>query len=307
LPGESKGLQEYAERLAHLDSSVVAIADTSNEEAYRIMQEQSFISKEDKDKEFICLPPRIYTQKYFDSIEIISNIGDKKDGARQVTLAGETEHREMVNYYLYPVKKRMTKVYLNGRHALTQNSKDKPVMPNTTHNGIFYDCGCRAWPKEMLDMRARARVYQETRDLFQREGIEIDESMEEGGVAVMEWTGSPAGDTFYGARRHFGHAHTRFELVNGMEVRAVNLAECKESLDQCLEGFGSKLTSDTGSADEIAAAVEGGFDRQSFIEEYLQWELISITLLMLAGIALLLLGVFVYTLRGVYRREAGEG
>ena len=299
VPGESKGLQEYAERLAHMDTGVVAIADTSNEEAYRIMQEQSFISKEDRQKEFICLPPRIYTQKYFDSIEIVSNLGENKDGSRQVTLAGETEHREMVNYYLYPVLKKMTNVYLHGSHALTQGIKEKPVMPNTTRDGIFYDCGCRAWPKEMLDMRAQSHVYQETRDLFEREGIDVDETT----GALTTWTGSPAGVTFYGARRHFGHAHTRFSLVNGMDVRAVNLAECKDALDQCLDGFGSKLTADTGSSDEIAAAVEGGFERQDFVESYLMWELISITLMLIGGIGLLLFGIFAFTLVKKYRSE----
>lgn len=307
VPGESKGLQEYAERLSHLDNTVVAIADTSNEEAYRIMRDQSFISKEDKKKEFICIPPRIYTQKYFDSIEIVSNVGKESLGHKKVTLAGESEHREMVNYYLYPVNKRMTKVFLNGRNALVQGSEDKPVMPNSTHNGIFYDCACRAWPKEMLDMRSQKIIYRDTSEALKREGIDITEEMNQkiqDQLYSQEWKGSPAGDTFYGARRHFSHAHTKFSLRNGMiDVRAVNLGECKEALDQCLDGFGSKLTSDTGSADEISAAVEDGFDRQKFIEGFLQWLVISITLFFLGAIALLLLGVFAYTIVRVYRRK----
>jgi len=307
VPGESKGLQEYAERLSHMDANVVVIADTNNEDAYNVMQSKSFISKKDKQKEFICLPPRIYTQKYFDSIEIVTNPGDTKSGSRQVTLAGETENREMVNYYLYPVEKRLTKVFLNGRHALTQGAKENPVMPNSTQNGIFYDCGCRAWPKEMLDMRSQSTVYQETRDVFSREGLELKEAAtatNQGGLVA--WTGSPAGDTFYGARRHFSHAHARFSLGNGMEVRAINLAECKDTLDQCLDGFGSKLTSDTGSADEISAAVDDGFDRQNFVKEYLQWELISVTILFMTGIALLVLGMFAFTLYRTYRRVGKE-
>jgi hypothetical protein len=267
-----------------MDKDVVAITDTNT-----ALSETATV---DKNKVYVCMPPRIYTQKYYDSIEIVSGA---KDSAREISLAGETgDIRQLVNYYLYPVEKKLEQVFLAGRHALTQAMDDKPVLPNTTHGDIFYDCGCRAWPKEMLDMRARNTVMEETQGVYSREGFSIREEKDESSSSMVPWTGSPAGDTFYGAQLHFGHAHTRFELLNGMSARAVNLAECKEVLDQCLDGFGSTLTADTGTADEIATAIDGGFDRQGYTESYLLWECISITLLMVAGLAGVLFGVFLY-------------
>jgi len=284
-PGESRGIHEYAERLAHMDKDVVAITGTNI-----AMSETSTV---DKNKIYVCMPPRIYNQKYYDSIEIVSG---KKDSAREISLAGETEEiRQLVNYYLYPVEKKLEKVFLAGRHALTQAMEDKPVLPNTTHGDIFYDCGCRAWPKEMLDMRARNTVMEETQGVYSREGFSIrEERDDEYSSSMVPWTGSPAGDTFYGAQLHFGHAHTRFELLNGMSVRAVNLAECKEVLDQCLDGFGSTLTADTGNADEISTAIEGGFERQGYVSDYLLGACITITIIMVTGLAGALLGVSLY-------------
>jgi hypothetical protein len=79
-----------------------------------------------------------------------------------------------------------------------------------------------------------------------------------------------------------------------MSVRAVNLAECKEVLDQCLDGFGSTLTADTGNADEISTAIEGGFERQKYISDYLLGACITITIFMVTGLAGALLGVSLY-------------
>jgi hypothetical protein len=268
-------LKEYAHRLAHMNSDVVAVTDEDNQFVNPMI---------DKNKMFMCMPPRIYTQKYYDSIEVIT--GTTRDMA-----SSSEEMRQLVNYYLYPVEKKLEKVFLAGKHALVQGMEEKPVLPNTTHEDIFYDCGCRAWPKEMLDMRSRNTVMQETMGVYDREGF----SRSEEDSALVKWTGSPAGETFYGAQHHFGHAHTRFELLNGMSVRAVNLVECKEVLDQCLDGFGSTLTADTGTADEISAAIDDGFDRESFTQSYLVWLCVSVTLVFSFSLGITLGGIFVLT------------
>lgn len=253
--------------------------------------------RERKEKVYVCVPPRIYNQEFYDNVKIMS--GKSVDS---ITNIGDTEERMLVNYELWAIKKSDLYVFLKKTHVLSTGLVGFPILPNNTQNNVFYDCGCRAWAKETLEDSYRMEIYEEKRYLYERDGIRgrdwalEPERNEYGG---LKWTGSPAGHTIRAWSNQYRHGG--MVLRNNLYTRAINESECETILDHVLEEFGSELTSTTGNAEQISEAIDDGFDRISFIQDFLVGLVVGEVVAHVLSLAAIMLGVFVYVLYRLIR------
>jgi hypothetical protein len=216
--------------------------------------------KTDESMVYMCIPPRVYTQKFFDSITVMSSPGK--------TAQTDGVERLLVDYMLIPVPKELEKPYLSGRRAIVQGLDAKPVLPNSTHDGVFYDCGCKAWPEEMV------------------------RAIEDSGEAEARWMGSPAPNALHGRSRL-----TRTTRGSGLAERAIiNETECVDLLDQCLDVLSSMVSAETGTADEIGTAINGGDERHAFIGNFMIGLLSAISAFVVLAIGAMFAGIYTITL-----------
>jgi hypothetical protein len=174
--------------------------------------------------------------------------------------------RLLVDYMLVPVPTKLVKPYLSGSRAIVQGLDAKPVLPNSTRDGVFFDCGCKAWPSEMV------------------------RTIEEGIYgSSKKWMGSPAPNALHGRSRL-----TRSYGTRGMEERAeINSTQCVDLLDECLDVLSSMVSAETGTADEIGTAIDEGMDRQQFITDFLVGLVAAISGFTVLAMGFMFTGVYV--------------
>ncbi len=278
VPGETRALQEMFYKLLQEEVSAVAITFGVEEDNTNLDLADAISSKppkSDNGMTYICIPPRIYTQKFFDSVTVMTSptkLGQLSKNAEERAI-----NRLLVDYMLIPVPNELVKVYLNGRRAIVQGLDDKPVLPNTTHHGVFFDCGCKAWPIEMV------------------------EAIEESGDAEARWMGSPAPNALHGRSRM-----TRTQGGStALEERAViTSGECVDLLDECLDVLSSMVSAETGTADEIGTAIDKGMDRQRFIGDFLTILIAALVGFTVLGIGAMATGVYLILIVKSLRKVA---
>ncbi|MHA1683244.1 MAG: hypothetical protein ACTSUE_20060 [Promethearchaeota archaeon] len=262
VPGETRALQEMFYKLLQEEISAVTVTFgiSSTLDASSANALTGNPPNADDKMAYMCIPPRVYTQKFFDSITVMSSNG-------KVSTSDGVE-RLLVDYMLIPVPKKLEGPYLSGRRAIVQGIDAKPVLPNTTHDGVFYDCGCKAWPAEMV------RVIEESEDVQAR------------------WMGSPAPNALHGRSRI-----TRSTRGAAMSERAVvNETECVDLLDQCLDVLSSMVSAETGTADEIGTAIDKGDERHEFIGNFMIGLVVSIAVFVVLAIGSMFAGIYTITL-----------
>lgn len=275
VPGETRALQEMFYKLLQEELSAVAVtfgispSDSTNSNA--LSGNTPGVGK-DESMVYMCIPPRVYTQKFFDSITVMSSPNGKTPSAGV--------ERLLVDYMLIPVPKSLVKPYLNGRRAILQGIDAKPVLPNSTHDGVFFDCGCKAWPEEMV------------------RAIE-----EDSGIADVsaKWMGSPAPNALHGRSRLTRSGRG----ARGMDSRAViNSTQCVDLLDTCLDVLSSMVSAETGTADEIGTAIDLGMDRQFFDGRFMIGLVSSVAAFTVLAMGAMFVGIYVttFTIHAIRRK-----
>ncbi len=245
VPGETRALQEMFYKLLSEELTAVAVsfgADDSVDISGNTKGLTKGLVKRGDSMVYMCIPPRIYTQKFFDSITVVGSPGNA---------ASPTVGRLLVDYMLIPIPSNLVKPYLAGRRRIVQGLAEKPVLPNSTHEGVFFDCGCKAWPEEMI------RVMEESQD------------------EDTKWLGSPAPNALNGRSRLVrvvGQTPTwdekSMDSSDVDEKAVITQMECVDLLDQCLDVLVSMVSAETGTADEIGKAISDGEDRRDFIQDF---------------------------------------
>jgi hypothetical protein len=277
VPGETRALQEMFYKLLQEELSAVAVtfgispSGSGNSNSANVLTGNPPGVGKDDSMVYMCIPPRVYTQKFFDSITVMSspNSQSTSGGANGV-------ERLLVDYMLVPVPKELVGPYLSGRRAILQGMDTKPVLPNSTHDGVFFDCGCKAWPQEMV------------------RAIEEGNSQNSG-----KWMGSPAPNALHGRSRL-----TRSSGISGIsgqgrgvsERAQINSSECVDLLDTCLDVLSSMVSAETGTADEIGTAIDEGMDRQFFIGQFMIGLVASVAGFTVLAMASMVAGVYIITL-----------
>lgn len=208
---------------------------------------------------YLCIPPRMFSQRHVDELVDMITRNMKRDVV--------VDHRYMADYLLIPVEKQLVPVYLQGMNDLVRDADGLPVLPNSTHNGVFYDCGCKAWDAEILEL------------------------MEEGGDEDYRWPGSPAPNVMHG-RSKFIRSLPAHKVREHQLKAVINETEAVDLVGECLDSWGSEVNEQTATKDEIGQAIQDGKSRREFEGDLLIGLLLSVSAFTVIVFGFSVLGIY---------------
>lgn len=207
----------------------------------------------EREMSFVCVSPSIYNQRYYNSIEIVDSNAPKGKATENANVEGK-----LVNYELLSFPKETLHLLLKGRDPFSQGlPKDElPVLPNSTRNGIYYDCGCFAWTVESV---RGIKPSKEDEPFIQSRSANMHISYNDHDHALAE-------------RGAFMHHHIVSREFGSLMTRASNASIANNTiannlLNDCLEALSVEATSES-TPEQIGQLICHGIDNMQFTKDF---------------------------------------
>jgi hypothetical protein len=200
---------------------------------------------------FVCVSPSIYNQQYYDSIEIVDSNAPKGRVTEDANVEGK-----LVNYELLSFPTETVNILLKGRDPFSQGipKNELPVLPNSTRNGIYYDCGCFAWTVESV---RGIKPSKEDEPFIQARATNMHMSYNDH-------------DHELASRGAFMHHHivSRGSLMARASNASVeNNTIANNLLNDCLEALSVEATSES-TPEQIGKLICDGIDNMQFTKDF---------------------------------------